>query len=84
MKVSLGLMIVPAGMVTSLINNRLLQPLASVSGFTVGVKRVPVGVGEPLEVPTTGMNTNPCVADAAGDAGNGNAVLLAVEVMLSV
>jgi len=74
---SLGFNTVPAGMLASLINSRLLHPDPKDDGFGVGVNSVPVGVGDPLE--SAGTNTSPCVEDGAGD-GNGNAVFVDVEV----
>lgn len=74
---SLGFTTVPAGMLTSLINSKLLHPAPRVDGFGVGVNSVPVGVGEPVE--STGTNTSPCVEDGAGD-GNGKAVFVVVAV----
>ena len=74
---SLGFTTVPVGMLTSLINSKLLHPDPRVDGFGVGVNSVPVGVGEPVE--STGTNTSPCVEDGAGD-GNGKAVFVVVAV----
>lgn len=65
--ISSGLKTVPAGMVSSRINARLLQPNASVDGLGVGVYCVPVGEGERLNVETPGLKTIPCVDVAMGE-----------------
>lgn len=53
MKGSLGFITVPAGMLTSLINSKLLHPDPKDDGLGVGVNSVPVGVGEPVEITGT-------------------------------
>ncbi len=75
---SFGFITLPAGMFTSLIKTKLLQPDAKSDGLGVAVKSVPVGVGETLPVTITGTNTSPCVADGPGD-GRGNGVVVGVS-----
>jgi hypothetical protein len=67
-KSSSGFNTVPGGMVTSVTKARLLQPYASVSMLTVGVKIVPVtlGVNVGVIVPRVGTYTRYVeVAEAA-------------------
>ena len=78
-------MTVPAGMVSSRINARLLQPNANEDGLGVGVNIVPVTDGVSISV-EAGLNTKPCVGDSTGDA-NASAVsvgLISVGVGLGV
>ena len=73
---SLGFNTVPAGTVTSLINNRLLHPEASNKGLAVAVYCVPVGEGDALTVEITGTNT--FVDEGAGE-GKESGVFVGVD-----
>jgi hypothetical protein len=70
-KGSFGLRTVPAGIVSSLIKRKLLQPTPNVEGFTVGVFSVPVGLTIGA---TIGVKLGTRVLKISAWVGNGNAV----------